>query len=270
MTFDERHVRLHQSTSDPNFARVTYCFASFEICELRSFPRNWRRISPKGPSAYAHRSESSQVFPPYFLARPQAQFWMKSRYVGLSMPRINVKDARRIPIAVPPLAEQHEIVRRVDALFKLADDVECRMTTARSRADKLSQAILTRAFHGELVPTEADLACAEGREYETARQLLARIREAEARTKETRKRGTTEKKGKPAMKRRKLNRESVEEAIRAMPKDRFCFDELRRELPGDYEPLREIVFSLLDDSESDLTQAFDKEAQGMLFVRRAK
>jgi SAM-dependent methyltransferase len=34
---------------------------------------------------------------------------------------------------------------------------------------------LAKAFRGELVPTEADLAGAEGRDYETAEQLLARV-----------------------------------------------------------------------------------------------
>jgi type I restriction enzyme, S subunit len=40
----------------------------------------------------------------------------------------------------------------------------------------LTQAILAKAFRGELVPTEAELARREGREYEPAAALLARIR----------------------------------------------------------------------------------------------
>ena len=38
------------------------------------------------------------------------------------------------------------------------------------------QAILARAFRGELVPTQAELARREGRPYETASELLARIK----------------------------------------------------------------------------------------------
>jgi type I restriction enzyme S subunit len=38
------------------------------------------------------------------------------------------------------------------------------------------QSILAKAFRGELVPTEAELARREGRDYEPASALLERIR----------------------------------------------------------------------------------------------
>ena len=44
--------------------------------------------------------------------------------------------------------------------------------------DKLQQSILAKAFRGELVPTEAELARREGRDYEPASVLLERIRAA--------------------------------------------------------------------------------------------
>jgi len=86
----------------------------------------------------------------------------------------------KLPVHLPPLPEQHEIVRRVDALFKLADAIEARVAAATARADKISQAILAKAFRGELVSTEAELARQEGRDYETASALLARVRTARA------------------------------------------------------------------------------------------
>jgi len=51
-----------------------------------------------------------------------------------------------------------------------------RVAAAMARADKLTQAILAKAFRGELVPTEAELARREGRDYEPASVLLERIR----------------------------------------------------------------------------------------------
>jgi type I restriction enzyme S subunit len=80
------------------------------------------------------------------------------------------------PVALPPIPEQHEIVRRVEVLFRLADAIEKRVATATARAEKLTQAILAKAFRGELVPTEAELARREGRDYEPASALLERIR----------------------------------------------------------------------------------------------
>ena len=47
---------------------------------------------------------------------------------------------------------------------------------ATARVEKITQAILAKAFRGELVPTEAELARAEGRDFEPASVLLERIR----------------------------------------------------------------------------------------------
>ncbi|MCI0459123.1 MAG: restriction endonuclease subunit S [Gemmataceae bacterium] len=99
------------------------------------------------------------------------------RYIyGEGRPHLGFDHLRMTAIILPPLAEQKEIVRRVEALFKLADAIEKRVAAATQRADKLTQAILAKAFRGELVPTEAELARAEGRAYEPASVLLERIR----------------------------------------------------------------------------------------------
>jgi type I restriction enzyme S subunit len=89
---------------------------------------------------------------------------------------ISGKDIKEQPIALPPPNEQAEIVRRVTKLLKLADQIELRVTAARTRADRLIQATLAKAFRGELVPTEAELARQQGLTFEPADQLLARIR----------------------------------------------------------------------------------------------
>ena len=78
--------------------------------------------------------------------------------------------------APPRRTEQREIVRRVSALFALADGIEAKLAAARKRVDALTQAMLAKAFRGELVPTEAELARAEGRDYEPASALLERVR----------------------------------------------------------------------------------------------
>jgi type I restriction enzyme S subunit len=64
----------------------------------------------------------------------------------------------------------------VDALFKLADRIEAKLSAAKQRVDALTQAVFAKAFRGELVPTEAELARREGRDYEPAAALLERIR----------------------------------------------------------------------------------------------
>jgi hypothetical protein len=45
----------------------------------------------------------------------------------------------------------------------------------RKRVSRIAQAILAKAFRGELVPTEFELAESEGRSFESAKELLERI-----------------------------------------------------------------------------------------------
>jgi type I restriction enzyme S subunit len=89
---------------------------------------------------------------------------------------ISGADLKVQPLALPSVEEQKEIVRRVEALFELAGKIERRVEAATKRANNLTQAILAKAFRGELVPTEAELARREGRPYEPASVLLERIK----------------------------------------------------------------------------------------------
>jgi type I restriction enzyme, S subunit len=68
---------------------------------------------------------------------------------------------------VPPLAEQQEIVRRVEALFTLADQIEARYAKAKAHVEKFTPSLLARAFRGELVPQDPN--------DEPAQKLLERI-----------------------------------------------------------------------------------------------
>lgn len=115
-----------------------------------------------------------------FMASPEVFNEAWSRVTGSAQPTLPLGNLRTIPIRVPPLAEQEEIVRRVEALFKLADAIEKRVVAATVRAEKLTQAILAKAFRGELVPIEAELARLEGRSYEPASVLFDRIRASRA------------------------------------------------------------------------------------------
>jgi len=97
-------------------------------------------------------------------------------HYGETKPGLNLEQIREHVVNLPPLAEQTEIVRRVSALFARADAIEATVTAARKRVDALTQAVLAKAFRGELVPTEAALARRDNRPYESAAELLARLR----------------------------------------------------------------------------------------------
>jgi type I restriction enzyme, S subunit len=71
-----------------------------------------------------------------------------------------------LPIASP--AEQGEIVRRIDVALRLVDRLLSEATRARKLIDHLDQAVLAKAFRGELVPQDPN--------DEPASDLLDRIR----------------------------------------------------------------------------------------------
>lgn len=122
------------------------------------------------------------ISPAYFihLFNLKSQQIVSENTRGSAMKNISsVNDLKQIPFYIPPLPEQHEIVRRVDALFALADRIEAEVAAARAKTETMRQSILAQAFSGRLVPTEAELARREGRAYEPASVLLERIRSGE-------------------------------------------------------------------------------------------
>ena len=51
-----------------------------------------------------------------------------------------------------------KIVCRANSLFAFADSIEAKVKAAREKTEKLRQSILAKAFSGELVETEAEIA----------------------------------------------------------------------------------------------------------------
>jgi type I restriction enzyme S subunit len=69
----------------------------------------------------------------YFaLSCERSRNYLRKKATGTagSMPKINQQTLTSVPIELPPLAEQQEIVRRLEALFKIADQI--RQTNPRA------------------------------------------------------------------------------------------------------------------------------------------
>jgi len=160
---------------------------------------------------------------------------------------LNSQTVRELPFVLPPLEEQHEIVRRVEALFALAEGIEQHVRAASVRANRLPQAILARAFRGELVPTEAELAAKEGNDYESATALLERIQD-ERKKQELAKRGRggkymAKRKGRrPAKSRRPLDEVLREQSKPLTPERLFDLAGFDKDsVDGFYEQLRKLI-----------------------------
>jgi len=67
---------------------------------------------------------------------------------------VYAKDLFPLPIPLPPLAEQAEIIAEVDRRLSVANAAETQVEHALKRAARLRQAILKRAFEGKLVPQD--------------------------------------------------------------------------------------------------------------------
>ena len=96
--------------------------------------------------------------------RTQVESFVKS---SAGQRGVSGADLKAAKFSLPPIAEQVEIVRRVEALFALADRIQARCTAARTQAQRLTPLLLAKAFRGELVPQDPT--------DEPASALLARI-----------------------------------------------------------------------------------------------
>jgi type I restriction enzyme S subunit len=81
--------------------------------------------------------------------------------------------ALRLPLA--PLREQGRIVEAIESYLTRLDDAMVTLERVQRNLKRYRASVLKAAVEGRLVPTEAELARAEGREYESASVLLERI-----------------------------------------------------------------------------------------------
>ncbi len=129
------------------------CLVDFDgLCSADMYP-----IESKIKTSYLHLYMLSESF----------VHWTSQKQGRVVLPKINQKALNEIPVPIPSQLEQDEIVRRVDSLLNSASAFEWQYTLAIKKISRLSQAILKKAFQGELIPQNpAD---------EPAEKLLSRI-----------------------------------------------------------------------------------------------
>ena len=162
------------------------------------------------------------------------------------------------PFDLPPIDEQQEIIRRTQDLFTLADQLEARLTAARRVVDRLTPALLAKAFRGELVPQDPN--------DEPASELLAKLKSTHSDALHV----SPRRRAKQPTRRQTMSisdMDSVKAAILNLKTDQFSFDELRDQAGGDYESLKGILFKLLVEPRPVVRQVFDQEAKAMKLER---
>jgi len=91
---------------------------------------------------------------------------------GNAVQRLNIAHVRALAIPLPPIGEQVEIVKTIQAKFKLSSNVMTIVESSLGKIEHLLNTIFVKAFSGNLVPQDPN--------DESASILLERIRQNKA------------------------------------------------------------------------------------------
>jgi type I restriction enzyme, S subunit len=81
-----------------------------------------------------------------FYLNSLASLYVKNRTVGIALTHFNTKSVAIMPIPLPPLAEQHRIIAKVDELMGLCDRLETQLTTTQTTSRQLLESLLHKAL----------------------------------------------------------------------------------------------------------------------------
>lgn len=100
---------------------------------------------------------------------------LTARATGTTFEAVSGDDIREHELPLAPLAEQRRIVAEIEKQLTRLDAAVAALEGARPKLKRYRASVLKAACEGSLVPTEAELARAQGRNYEPAGVLLARV-----------------------------------------------------------------------------------------------
>jgi type I restriction enzyme S subunit len=100
------------------------------------------------------RASEKKCLPEYlqfvFWGAPNIKRQTDAGVIGSTRAGFNTHLLANLSVPLPPLAEQYEIVRRVGLLFERADAFDQEVAAASRRCERLTQAVLGKAFSGKL------------------------------------------------------------------------------------------------------------------------
>lgn len=111
----------------------------------------------------------------HFINSPQVRSAIHRLQAGSTRKRISRKNLGTVQVLIPPTNEQHRIVSAIESYFTRLDDAVATLERVQRNLKRYRASLLKAAVEGRLVPTEAELARAEGRSYEPASVLLTRV-----------------------------------------------------------------------------------------------
>lgn len=113
----------------------------------------------------------------HFLRSPAYWRAIAKSSAGIALQNVNAKKLAAIELPLAPLREQKRIATKIEKHFTRLDAAVAALKRIQANLKRYRASVLKAACEGRLVPTEAELAHREGRDYEPADRLLARILE---------------------------------------------------------------------------------------------
>lgn len=95
---------------------------------------------------------------------------------GTTISGVTKKQLLELEFLLAPFPEQHRIVAEIEKQFTRLDAAVASLGRVQAKLKRYRASVLKAACEGRLVPTEAELARAEGRDYESGNRLIDRVR----------------------------------------------------------------------------------------------
>ena len=131
-----------------------------------------------GAFCFALRPRAAVIEPFYlssYLQTSEYRNEVSQLAAGVNINNLKRGHLEQMLIPVFPLAEQRRIVEAIESYFTRLDDTVATLGRVQRNLNRYRAAVLKAAVEGRLVPTEAEFARAEGRDYEPASALLERL-----------------------------------------------------------------------------------------------
>jgi hypothetical protein len=210
-----------------------------------------------------HRVRCGELVSPDWLVmaiRFHAETGRLSEYfTGSGIAHLTGVSLARVPIPLPPLEEQMEIVRFAQILDSVADAVEARIANASHQVTAGTNAVLAQVFGADALVAQ-----------ETGAEQMVRF-DPEVTTMDTSSTSdSTSRNALVDLQKNDGSTEAVRAIIRDLPAGRYTFNELRQITSINYENFQAVLFALLAEKEPIIRQVFDPEGGAMVYARQPK
>jgi hypothetical protein len=158
-------------------------------------------------------------------------------------------------IALAPEKEQREIAAILSEYMAYIDSIELTAKDLIQTNTRLDQAILAKAFRGELAPQDPNDETLEGLLQRLA--TVTQNRPEKPRTQGAKMKGRND----------SFDTETLRSIILDFKSARFTSTELFSAASTDYETFKETLFSLLQETPPVIRQAFDRNRESMMLER---